>query len=44
MFQRRVGKLDHKTGSTLASLSLKRFEDREDGENLKEKGKLQRKK
>lgn len=37
-------KLDHKTGSTLASLSQKRFKDQEDGESLKKKSKLQRKK
>lgn len=43
MLRGSVGKVGHKTGSTLVSLSLKRFEAREDGESLKEKDKLQRK-
>lgn len=33
---------DHKIGSTLVYLSLKRFENGENKESLKEKGKLKR--
>lgn len=35
--QRTVGQPDHKSGSTLASFSLKLFENREDRKSFKEK-------